>query len=412
MARTAAAKRTSETPAKKSKKRSTDGTTIVRKIPTNKRTTSLKKTNPKASRKKTITPKNARMSNFKTSLRKKIQKTPEKQKKPVKTKQKAKESSNKAIVEKQPANIEKGKSLKKQITTTFTLISSQVSISIQQNKTPETSAKKAKCETDLKHIVDSIERVVSNNNIVNDKKSSKKPNNKSKQRSRSPQRKRLASLNAMAKVHCLYESDVRCKKRTSDTESSEDEDSSSNSSRSSSRQRPPVKKPPAKKKTVKKKQVKKRSSMEVSAVDLSELVTPKRMASLNATAILAASSQHWSDRPRKKNNQIVDTESDSDREKKAPESTDDDVPLVKIKKQKKNEKITSSITSVRMIVQQQVEEGKTTTKSTFQATESSSEGTKSFQQHITCLKVSPIEDPAYTEEQVFHSISHPLYFDE
>lgn len=44
---------------------------------------------------------------------------------------------------------------------------------------------------------------------------------------------------------------------------------------------------------------KQRQSMEVPAVNLALMVTPKRMASLNATAILAASSQHWSSTPKR-----------------------------------------------------------------------------------------------------------------
>ena len=71
---------------------------------------------------------------------------------------------------------------------------------------------------------------------------------------------------------------------------------------------------------------KQRQSMEVPAVNLALMVTPKRMASLNATAILAASSQHWSSTPKRptissgSKTARPDTSSDDD----SDESDDDD----------------------------------------------------------------------------------------
>lgn len=514
MARTAAGKKSQDVSKKtrplnaketnkQTKKSSPDGAVVVQKRAA--KSASLKKLNPKASRKKPtaiIKPgvnKNgrSRMSNFNTTLRKNIadnktlptkklavKETKTKSTKESKVSQQSKKSKESreckkksiSVVKKPNIKIEKGKSLKAKrpekpsgsstkistttTSTVFTLIStstssdasSQVSIAMYQQqqsnqksvKAPETPPKQQQkskmTENDLKHIMDSIERVVSNSpewiekpgvkqmrsrSSSGDTRPAKpaKTNNKksapkTKQRRPAspvgrPLRKRLASLNALAKVHCLYESDARypSKKRTSDSETSDDETSSSeSSSRSSSRQRV-VKESPLAKKPVKKapkKQIRKRQSMEVSAVDLSELVTPKRMASLNAAAILAASSQHWSDRPRKKNQ--IETESESETEKKKTDIDDDDLPLslVKSKKQSiKKSEITSSIvttSSVRMIVQQQVEgRSKTTTKSTFHESSSVQAGvnsTKSFQKHVTCLKVSPTEHdpPGFLEE--------------
>uniref|UniRef100_A0A0P5QQJ9 Bromo adjacent domain-containing 1 protein n=1 Tax=Daphnia magna TaxID=35525 RepID=A0A0P5QQJ9_9CRUS len=156
------------------------------------------------------------------------------------------------------------------------------------------------------------------------------------------QRRRLACLNAMAKVHCLYESEIRhplAQKQhatrifssASDSDQSGDDCSSSSNSSSSdsseenetaidkavdnknkkivsnkssanarkkeaSRSRKSEKKRPAAKAPATGK--KQRQSMEVAPVDLAALVMPKRMASLNATAILAASSQQWPDSPK------------------------------------------------------------------------------------------------------------------
>lgn len=154
------------------------------------------------------------------------------------------------------------------------------------------------------------------------------------------QRRRLACLNAMAKVHCLYESEIRhplaqkqhatrifssasdsdqsaddCSSSSSSSDSSEENEtaidkavdnknkkivsnkSSANArkkeasrSRKSEKKRPAAKAPATGKKQ--------RQSMEVAPVDLAALVMPKRMASLNATAILAASSQQWPDSPK------------------------------------------------------------------------------------------------------------------
>ncbi|KAI9562380.1 hypothetical protein GHT06_013345 [Daphnia sinensis] len=147
------------------------------------------------------------------------------------------------------------------------------------------------------------------------------------------QRRRLACLNAMAKVHCLYESEIRHPlaqrharrifSSASDSDQSGDDSSSSDSSeenetvidkavdnkktaankssisarkKEADRSKKSEKKRPAKKApAVSKKQ---RQSMEVAPVDLAALVMPKRMASLNATAILAASSQQWPDSPK------------------------------------------------------------------------------------------------------------------
>ena len=160
-------------------------------------------------------------------------------------------------------------------------------------------------------------------------------------RRRPNQRRRLACLNAMAKVHCLYESEIRqplthkhstirASFSDSDSDNSDDDDSCSSSDSSeesqtvdketdnknrkttaakksssiinknnqkinrknkkTERKRPASKIQPASKKQ--------RQSMEVPVVDLAALVMPKRMASLNATAILAASSQQWPDSPK------------------------------------------------------------------------------------------------------------------
>jgi hypothetical protein len=160
-------------------------------------------------------------------------------------------------------------------------------------------------------------------------------------RRRPNQRRRLACLNAMAKVHCLYENEIRqplthkhstirASFSDSDSDNSDDDDSCSSSDSSeesqtvdketdnknrkttatkksssttnknnqkinrknkkTERKRPASKIQPASKKQ--------RQSMEVPVVDLAALVMPKRMASLNATAILAASSQQWPDSPK------------------------------------------------------------------------------------------------------------------
>jgi hypothetical protein len=148
----------------------------------------------------------------------------------------------------------------------------------------------------------------------------------------------------MAKVHCLYESEIRqplankhsaVRAPFSDSDDSDNSDDSSSSSSSSSEPAVDKKvgdnnrkaaaakknKSPAttktnqqqtnrnnkssKKKTTERKRPavkpaskKQRQSMEVPVVDLAALVMPKRMASLNATAILAASSQQWPDSPK------------------------------------------------------------------------------------------------------------------
>lgn len=418
----------------------------------------LKRANPKASRKKAAPVKSTskmksdaaagrRMSNFNTSLRK--------NKAPVKQKSAKSPVAEKALVKKEgmSKSLKKPASKASPVTTTtstvFAVISTTSSAECATTSSQKVSiamyreAGAQRKSRDLEHIADSIERVVSashewpvdatpgdarrsrsasssdSSDVAINARRSKSASKRAPKRAPSPPpRRRLASLNALAKVHCLYESEARgaSRKRASDTSSSDSTDSSDATSDSSSdssdarrRREPdarrakaaPVKKrpKPAKKRTAVKKP---RRSMEVSAASLVQLVTPKRMASLNATAILAASSQHWSDsRSRRKNQTRVDTESDSDTDEGNKTQEDDDKEKGGARGGRREGEprpfasaiVTSSV-RVSTVIQQQADGGgkQTTTKSTFLAHESTvgpGATKKSFQQHVTCLKVSP-----------------------
>ncbi|XP_031340964.1 uncharacterized protein LOC116169077 [Photinus pyralis] len=161
-----------------------------------------------------------------------------------------------------------------------------------------------------------------------------------------PKRHRVASLNALAKVHCLYENETRGtlmdndhsikSELIDDTNNDEEDDEilptrtlrsapglrgagkhwemhddtfSSSEDNENSFERPPSPKPKVEKEK-KKPSVKRRRNRCELIMDLKDMVVRKRMASLNASAILAASYSVEKRSSKSPKSEVTDTESD------------------------------------------------------------------------------------------------------